>query len=78
MGTFHILTDVIFVRSYIYQLKSAMRKNLFSCNETGTAPVWLDNKNFSSTFYLVNLSEEIDFRRKYGEPKNAYWSPKIS
>ena len=29
MGTFHILADVIFVRSDIYQLKSAIRENTF-------------------------------------------------
>ena len=55
MGTFHILTDVIFMESDIYQLKSAMRKNVFSYNKTSTAPVWLDRKNYSSSFYLVIL-----------------------
>ena len=29
MGTFHILTDVIFVRSNICQIESAMRKTVF-------------------------------------------------
>ena len=56
MSTFHILTDVIFVQSDIYQLKSAMHKNVFSNSETGPAPVWLDSENYSSTFYLVTLS----------------------
>ena len=76
MVAFHILTDVIFVRSDIYRLKSAMRKNVFSCSKTGAASVWLDSENYSSTFYLVTFSEEINFSRKYGEQKNAYWSPK--
>ena len=65
MGTFHILADVIFLRSDIYQLKSAMRKNVFSYGKTGTAPVWLDSENYSSTFYLVILGEEIAFGRRY-------------
>ena len=78
MDTFHILIDVIFVRSDIYQLKSAMLKNEFSCCKTGPAPVWLDGENYSSTFHLVTLREEIDFGRKYEEQKNAYWSPKKS
>ena len=65
MGAFHILTDVIFVRSDIYRLKSAMRKNVFSCSKTGAASVSLDSENYSSIFYLVTL-------RKYGEQKNAY------
>ena len=60
MGTFHILTDVIFVRSDIYQSKSAVRKNVFSYSKNGTAPVWLDIENYSSTFYLVIFSEEVD------------------
>ena len=78
MGTFHVLTDVIFVRSDIYQLKSAMRRNVFSYSKTGPTPVWRDSKNYSSTFYLVTLSEETDFGRKYGEQENAYWSPRKS
>ena len=76
MSTFHILTDAIFVWSDIYQLKLAMRKNVSLYSETGSAPVWLDGENYSSTFYLVTLSEEIDFGWKYGEQKNAYWSQK--
>ena len=51
-------------------------KNVFSFSKTGIAPVWIDSKNYSSTFYLVALSEEINFGKKYGEEKNAYWSPK--
>ena len=39
MGTFPTLTNVIFVRSDIYQLNSAMCKKVFSCSETGPAPV---------------------------------------
>ena len=64
MGTFHILTDVIFMRcdNSNYQLKTAMRKNVFSYSKTGPAPVWLDSENYSSTFYLVNLSKEIRLR----------------
>ena len=78
MASFHILTDVIFVRSDIYQLKSTMHKKLFSYSKSGPAPVWLDSENYSSTFYLVILSEEIDCGRKNGEQKNAYWTPKKS
>ena len=64
MGTFHILTDVTFMRcdNSNYQLKTAMRKNVFSYSKTGPAPVWLDSENYSSTFYLVNLSKEIRLR----------------
>ena len=78
MVTFHILTDVIFERSAIYQLKSAMRENMFSHCKTVPAPVWLDSENYSSTFYLVILNEEIDCGRKYGKLKNAYWTPRKS
>ena len=55
-----------------------MRKSVCSYSKTGSAPVWLDSENYSSTFYLVTLSEEIDFGWKYGEQKNAYWSLKKS
>ena len=61
MGTFHILTDVIFEGSDIYQLKLAMRKKVFSCSKSDPAPVWLDSENYK-TFYLATLttlSEEI-------------------
>ena len=75
MGTFHILTDVIFVGSDIYQLKSAIHKNVLPCRKTDPAFVWLDSGNYSSTFYLATLSEEFDFGRKYGEQNNVYWSP---
>ena len=68
----------IFVWSDICQLKLAMRKSVCSYSKTGSAPVWLDRENYSSTFYLVTLSEEIDFGWKYGEQKNAYWSLKKS
>ena len=77
-GYFSYLNDVIFVQSDIYQLKSAMRKNVFLYSKTGPAPVWLDSKNYSSTFHLVTLSEESDCGRKYEEQKNACWTPKIS
>ena len=43
IGTFRILTDVIFVWSDIYQLTSSMRKSLFSYSKSGTAPLWLDS-----------------------------------
>ena len=76
MGTFHIWADVTFVRSDVYHLKSAMRRNVFSYSKTGPAPVWRDSKKYSSTFYLVTLSKEIDFDRKYGEQNNGYWLPK--
>ena len=76
MGTFHILTDVIFVRRDIWQMNSAMRKNVFSRSKTDFAPVWLDSENYSSTLYLVNLKEEIACGRKNGEQKNPYWTPK--
>ena len=71
-------SNVTFVQSGIYQLKSAMRKTVFLYSKTGFASVWLDRKSYSSTFYLVALREEIDFGRKYGEQKNAYWSTKKS
>ena len=58
MGTFHILTDVTFVRSDIYQLKP-MKVLLYS--KAGPAPAWLDSENYSRTFYLATLSEEIIF-----------------
>ena len=59
------------MRSDICQLKSAMCKTALSYSKTGTAPVWLDSKHYSSSFYLVTSSKEIDFGRKYGEQKNA-------
>ena len=39
MITFHILTDVIFMQSDIFQLKSPMRENMFSYSKTVFAPV---------------------------------------
>ena len=69
-GTFHVLNDVIFVRSDIYQLKSIMHKNVLSYIKTGTVPVWLVSENYSSTFYLVTLNGELDFGRKHWEQKN--------
>ena len=39
------------------------------------APVWLDSINYSSTFHLVTLSEEVDCVRKYEEQKNAHCTP---
>ena len=59
------------MRSDTYQSKSAMWKTALSYSKTGTAPVWLNSKNYSSSFYLVTSSKEIDFGRKYGEQKNA-------
>ena len=58
MGTFHILTDVTFVRSYIYQLKP-MKVLLYS--KADPAPVWVESENYSRTLYLATLSEEIIF-----------------
>ena len=49
-----------------------MRRNVFSYSKTGPAPVRRDSKKYSSTFYLVALSKEIDFDRKYGEQNNGY------
>ena len=69
MGTYYILTDVIFVQSGTYQWKSAMCKSVFSYSKTGLPPVWLDSQNYSSTFYLITLVEEIEFGGKYGEQK---------
>ena len=56
MSTFHILADVIFVQSYIYQLKSVMQKNVFLYKKTGPASVLLDSENYGSTFCLVTLT----------------------
>ena len=39
MGTFHILMDVNFMRSDIYQNKSAIHKNVFPYNEISSAPL---------------------------------------
>ena len=71
MGTFHILTDVVFVGSDNYQLKAAKRKNLFLYSKTDSVPFWLDIKNCSSSFHSVILSEEFDCGRKYEEQKNV-------
>ena len=76
MGTFHILTDIIFVRSDFYQLKSAKRKKAFSYNKTSSPAVWLDSENYSSTFYLVTLSEETVCGRNNDEQNNAYGASK--
>ena len=43
-----------------------MHKNAFSYSKTGPAPLWLGSESYSSAFYLVTLSEEIDCGRKYG------------
>ena len=67
---------LIFVRSDIYQLKSAMRKNVFSYSRTSPAPVYLDSQNYNSTVYLVSLSQEIDFGRKYWGTKECILIPK--
>ena len=67
---------MIFVQSDIFQLKAAMHKNVFSYSKTGPAPLWQGSQNYSSTFYLVTLSKENDCGRKYGEHKNASWTPK--
>ena len=75
---FHILTDVIFTRSDIYQLKLAKHKKMFSCSKTGPAPVWLDSENYSCTLYLVTLSGKTNCGRKNKEQKNAYRTPKKS
>ena len=75
---FHTLTNVIFVRRDIYQLKSAMHEKVFSYSKTGPIPNWLGSKNYSSTLYLVILNEEIYHDKKYGEQKNAYWTPQKS
>ena len=61
---------------FSYEFTSSMSKNVFLYGKTGPAPVWLHRENYSSAFYLVALSEEIYFGRKYREQKNAYWSPK--
>ena len=55
-----------------------MHKNVFSYSKTGCAPLWLGSENYSSIFYLVTISEEIDCGAKYGEQKNAYWTPQKS
>ena len=51
---------------------------MFSYSKTDLAPVWIDSKNYSSTFYLVTLSEEIDYVIKNGKQMNVYWTPKKS
>ena len=53
-----------------------MHKNVFSYSKTGSAPVSLDIKNYSSTFRLVTLSDKIDCGKKYEEQKNIYKTPK--
>ena len=53
-----------------------MQKNVFSYSKTGSAPVSLDIKNYSSTFRLVTLSDKIDCGKKYEEQKNIYKTPK--
>ena len=53
-------------------MKSAMRNNVFLYSKVGPAPVWLDIKNYSSTFHLDTLSEKIDFGRKYEEHKRMH------
>ena len=76
MGTFRILTDVIFARSEIYQLKSTLRKNVFSYRKTDPVPVCLDSENQTCNFYFVTLSEKTvvekmgNKRTHTGLPKN--------
>ena len=62
----------------IYQLKSAMHKNVFSYSKIGSAPLSLDVKSYRSTFHLVTLSDKIGCGRKYEEQENAYWTQKKS
>ena len=76
MGTFHILTDVIFVRSEIYQLKSTLRKNVFSYSKTDPVPVCLESEIQICTFYLVTLSEKIVVK-KWGTKEHILDSQKI-
>ena len=64
------------MQSDIYQLKSTMHKNVFPYSKTGSAPVSLDIKNYSSTFRLVTLSDKIDCGKKYEEQKNIYKTQK--
>ena len=70
--------DVIFLLSDIYQLKSAMCKNVFLYSKTGPAPVWLDSESYNSTFYLVTLGEEIDCGRKMWNKRTHTETPKKS
>ena len=53
-----------------------MHKNVFSYSKTGSAPVSLDIKNYSSTFRLVTLSDKIDCGKKYEEQKIIYKTQK--
>ena len=50
---------------------------MFSYSKTGPAHVWLDIENYSSTFYLVTLSEELDCGGKMGNKRMHNKLPKI-
>ena len=76
-GSFLYLNQCSFRARWYLPIEISHAQKLFSCSQTGTAPAWPDSENFSSTFHLDTLREEIDFGRKYGEQKNAYWSPKF-
>ena len=63
------------MRGDIYQLKSAMRKNVFSFHivkqERSCLTRYQKIQQYLSFSYL---NEEIDCDRKYEGQKNAYWT----
>ena len=72
MDAFDILSNLIFVRIEIYQLKSVMREIVFQYSKAAPAPLRLDSEIYSSAFYLITLIAEIDCSRKYGEQNNTF------
>ena len=60
MSTFHFLTDLIFMQSDIYELKSSMHNKVFSYSKyLSCSCLTIDGKYYSRTFYLATISEEI-------------------
>ena len=56
---------------YISYLKRYLPIKINRAQKCVFMNVFLNRKNYSSMFYLVTLSEEIDFGRKNGKQENA-------
>ena len=54
MGTFNILSNVLFVRGDIYELKSI---KVFSYSKIDPAPVWLDSEMLKLTLEQLKKSQ---------------------
>ena len=69
------LNDVTFVRSDIYQLKSAKHQNVFPYSKTGAAPAWLDIKKY---LLFSQFKRRNSCGWKYWEQRMHTESPKTN